>query len=105
MRPFDICNALCYNITVIRSFRHKGLSKLFFRGETKELSASLLARIERRLSALNATKTPHDLNLPGFNFHALTGKPKRYTVHVSGNWCITFSWDEGAVDVDLEDYH
>jgi len=90
---------------MIKSFRHKGLSKLFFRGETRGLPSDLLARIERRLSALNAAKIPQDLNLPGFDFHALVGKPKRYAVHVSGNWCITFSWNEGAIDVDLEDYH
>ena len=54
---------------------------------------------------MNAAKEPQDLNLPGFNFHALAGKPKRFTVHVSGNWCITFGWDNGAIDVDLEDYH
>jgi proteic killer suppression protein len=90
---------------MIKTFRHKNLSKLFFEGETKGLSSDLLARIERRLLALNATKVPQDLNLPGFDFHALAGKLKRYTVHVSGNRCITFGWDEGAVDVDLEDYH
>jgi proteic killer suppression protein len=90
---------------MIKTFRHKKLAALFLRGETKGLASDLLARIERRLSALNAAKVPNDLNLPGFNFHALAGKPKRYTVHVSGNWCITFGWDEGAVDVDLEDYH
>jgi len=90
---------------MIKTFRHKGLSKLFLKGDTRGLSFDLLARIERRLSALNAAKVPQDLNLPGFNFHGLVGKPKRYTIHVSGNWCITFGWDDGAVDVDLEDYH
>ena len=90
---------------MIKTFRHKGLEKLFLKGEVKGLPPSLLARIERRLSALNAAKIPQDLNLPGFDFHALAGKPKRYTVHVSGNWCITYGWDEGAVDVDFEDYH
>ena len=78
---------------------------MFFTGETIGLPYDLLARIERRLSALNASKVPQDMNLPGFNFHTLSGKPKRYTVHVSGNWCITFGWDDGAIDVDLEDYH
>ena len=90
---------------MIRTFRHEKLGALFLKGETKGLPSDLLARIERKLSALNAAKTPQDLNLPGFNFHALVGKPKRYTVHVSGNWCITFGWDEGAVDVDFQDYH
>ena len=105
MRIIDICNGLCYIYFVIKTFRHKSLSKLFFSGETKGLPSDLIARIERRLSALNAAIVPQDMNLPGFNFHGLEGKPKRWAVHVSGNWCVTFGWDEGAVDVDLEDYH
>ena len=90
---------------MIKTFRHKRLSKLFLQGDTKGLPLDLLERIERRLSALSAARVPQDLNLPGFNFHALAGKPKRYAIHVNGNWCITFGWDDGAVDIDLEDYH
>jgi hypothetical protein len=42
-------------------------------------------------------------NLPGYDFHGLHGKPKRYTVHVSGPWCVTFEFEEGdAWRVDLE---
>lgn len=50
---------------------------------------------------------PEYLNLPGFNFHALRGyKPKRYTVHVNGPWCITFEFLDGnAYAVDFENYH
>jgi len=46
------------------------------------------------------------MNVPGFRFHALRGRPLRYSVRVSGNWRITFEWEEGhLVRVDLEDYH
>jgi toxin HigB-1 len=45
------------------------------------------------------------MHLPGFNFHALRGKPKRYSVHVNGP-CITFEFEKGdAWRVDLEQYH
>jgi proteic killer suppression protein len=46
-------------------------------------------------------------NIPGLRFHPLRGRDKgRYAVDASGNWRITFGWDnEDAVDVDLEDYH
>lgn len=44
--------------------------------------------------------------VPGFDFHALRGKPQRYTIHVNGPWCITFEWQDGtALRVDLEQYH
>jgi proteic killer suppression protein len=47
-----------------------------------------------------------DLAVPGFDFHPLKGKPKRYSLHVSGAWRITFEWiDADACRVDLEQYH
>jgi toxin HigB-1 len=59
-----------------------------------------------RLNTLDDAHKPDDLNVPGFNFHKLRGKPIRYTIHVNGPWCITFEWDgEDAVRVDLEQYH
>jgi len=46
------------------------------------------------------------MNVPGYDFHALKGRPRRYTVHINCPWCITFAWYEtDAVEVDLEQYH
>jgi len=46
------------------------------------------------------------MNIPGWNFHGLEGKPKRFSVSVNGNWRITFEWEgEDANHVHLEDYH
>jgi toxin HigB-1 len=60
-----------------------------------------------RLEALDDASTAADMNVPGFDFHALKGhKPTRYTVHVNGPWCITFEFLDGdAFRVDLEQYH
>ena len=56
--------------------------------------------------AIDIAKTPEALNVPGFDFHGLQGKPKRYSVHVNGPWCITFEWQgEKAVKLDFENYH
>ena len=91
---------------MIRSFRHKGLAELFRSGTSAKVDATLWERIVRRLDALNAATAPGDMNLPGFDFHALRGKPKRYSVHVNGPWWITFEFAEGdAWRVDLEQYH
>ena len=91
---------------MIRTFRHRGLKELFERGNTSRIEKRLHARIIRRLDYLDAARAPKDMNVPGFNFHKLHGKPVRYTVHVNGPWCITFSFDDGdAFDVDLENYH
>ena len=54
----------------------------------------------------DASVKPEDMNLPGFGFHGLQGKPKRYAVTASANYRMTFGWEgEDAVAVDLEDYH
>lgn len=63
-------------------------------------------RILERLDALDAAERPEDMDLPGFDFHALKGKPKRYTTHVNGPWCVTFEFERGdACRVNFEQYH
>ena len=91
---------------MIRTFRHRGLKALFEKGKTSRVQKRLQMRIIRRLDYLDAARVPEDMNLPGFNFHRLQGKPVRYTVHVNGPRCITFAFDDGdAFDVDLENCH
>jgi toxin HigB-1 len=91
---------------VIKSFRHKGLKALFLTGRSAKVVPALQERCLRRLDALNQASAPEDMNIPGFDFHALRGKPTRYTVHVSGPWCITFEFEKAdAWRVDLEQYH
>ena len=47
------------------------------------------------------------MNLPGFRLHQLTGQLRGfYAVSVSGNWRVTFRFEDGnVVDVDYVDYH
>jgi proteic killer suppression protein len=56
---------------------------------------------------LNVAAPLGEIDLPGFDFHALKGqRPERYTIHVNGPWCITFEFDGKDVHaVDLEQYH
>jgi proteic killer suppression protein len=95
-----------YKQTVIKTFRSRVLRAFWTKGDASKLSPELVERLRRRLDALNAATVPADVNLPGFDFHRLRGKPVRYTVHVNGPWCVTFEWQrEDAVAVDLENYH
>jgi proteic killer suppression protein len=92
---------------VIRTFRHKGLAELFETGRSAKVDAKLHRRLLIRLDRLNAARRPEEMNLPGFDFHALRGfDPVRFTVHINGPWCVTFVFDgEDAVGVDLVQYH
>ena len=105
-QSFDRCQLTGYSSIMIRSFRHKGLKELYETGRSAKVRADLRERCLRRLDALNAAKDVSKLNVPGFEFHGLEGKPKRYSIHVNGPFCITFEWIEGdAWRVDLENYH
>jgi proteic killer suppression protein len=91
---------------MIRSFRHVGLKALFETGSSAKVRVDLQKRALRRLDVIDKVVALPELDLPGFSFHRLRGKPTRYSVHVNGPWCITFEWDgEEAVRVDLEQYH
>ena len=91
---------------MIRSFQHKGLSELFQKGRTPKIDSKMHDRCLERLDALNAATNPGQMNVPGFDFHGLRGKPKRYSVHVNGPWCITFEFEDGdAFRVDFVNYH
>lgn len=48
-----------------------------------------------------------DIRLPGYDLHELKGdRQGTWSIKVSGNWRITFSFEDGEVyDVNLEDYH
>ena len=91
---------------MIKSFRHKGLRELFETGKSRKVRPDLSARALRRLDALDAAALTSELNIPGFGFHALKGRQKRYALWVNGPWRITFEWQDGdAYQVDLEQYH
>lgn len=91
---------------MIKNFTSKALRKFTETGDASKLPVQNPDRIRRILAALDAASTPEAMNLPGFRFHGLQGKPKRYAVDASGNYRITFGFDgQDAIDVDIEDYH
>ena len=86
---------------------HRGLERLFEKGDRRRVSPGLTAKAERVLARLDQATDPRDMNLPGFRLHALKGDLAGYwAVRVSGNWRIVFRFDGRDVrDVDLIDYH
>jgi hypothetical protein len=77
----DTCIVTRYNLSVIKSFRHKGVRSFFRRGQ--------------------------DMNVPGWKLHPVKGNLNgRWSVWVGGNWRLTFAFDgDDAVLVDYQDYH
>lgn len=92
---------------MIRSVRHRGLKRLIERNDKSGLSAGHLPRIMDIVANLNIAKNPNDMNVPGYQFHALKGTYKGFwSVRVSGNFRLVFRMENGdAYDLDLVDYH
>jgi proteic killer suppression protein len=92
---------------VIRTFRHKGVKRFFEKSDVRGVGAERADRLRRILDRLDAAAKPDDMNIPGLQFHGLSGKRKgTYAVSISGNWRLTFQMVGGEVlDVDMEDYH
>lgn len=92
---------------MIKSFRHKGLRRLFETGVASGVQASHARRLRLQLAALDTARTVEDMDIPGFRLHALKGAMQgRWSITVSGNWRITFEFRDGnAYVLDYEDYH
>ena len=91
---------------MIRTFKSKPLADLFQSGKTAKIDQRMHKRISVRLDAINEAVEIVEINVPGYNFHSLSGNPTRYSIHVNGPWCITFEFKGGDVfNVDFEQYH
>jgi len=92
---------------MIKSFRHKGLRKLFETGNTSGVQASHIKRLRMQLAALDTAQSVEDMDIPGFRLHQLKGQMRgRWSITVNGNWQLTFEFQDGnAYVLDYEDYH
>jgi proteic killer suppression protein len=92
---------------VIKSFKHKGLKKLYMTGSRKGVQPEHTNRLRLILARLDASQSPQDMSLPGLYLHPLKGEFTGFwAVSVSGNWRVIFRFeDNNAVDVNYIDYH
>lgn len=90
---------------MIRSFKHKGLAKFFKSGSIAGIQAAHAKRLI--LGRLNAASGAKDMNLPGLRLYELSGSRSGvWSVTVSGNWRVTFRFEDGDAEiVNYEDYH
>jgi len=60
-----------------------------------------------QLAALDTAQSIEDIDVPGFRLHPLKGEMRgRWAISVSGNWRLTFEFQDGnAYVLDYEDYH
>jgi proteic killer suppression protein len=92
---------------MIESFKHRGLKRLFLKGDRSKISASQIDKVELILADLDAAESLAHLRRPGYRLHQLQGRLEgHYAVMVSGNWRVIFRFEGGkASDIDPVDYH
>ena len=92
---------------MIRSFKHRGLKRLYEHGDRRGIRPDLFDTVERILMVLDAATTPQALDIPRYRLHPLKGDLKGlWSVTVRANWRIVFRFEgTDAVDVELIDYH
>ena len=92
---------------MIRSFKHRGLKRLYESGDPRGIRPDLVNTIQEILTVLDEAVTPLELGLPGYRLHPLKGDRRGFwSVTVRANWRIIFRFDGAdAFDVELIDYH
>jgi len=94
-------------IPMIHSFKHRGLRRLYEKGDRSKVNPLQVDKIELILADLDAAETVNHLRQPGYRLHQLQGRLSGfYAIDVSGNWRVIFRFAAGkASDIDLMDYH
>lgn len=92
---------------MIKSFRHSGLQQFFESGSKAGIQPNHASKLHRQLGRLDASQSPQDMNIPGWNLHPLKGDlAGHWAVSVSGNWRLIFVFEgTDAVLIDYADYH
>jgi proteic killer suppression protein len=91
---------------MIRSIRHKGLTRLFENDDPSGVNPEHVAKLRNILGTPHAAPTVAHMDMPGFHLHALKGKLTGFwAVTVRANWRVIFRFDGDAEDVDYVDYH
>ena len=69
------CDMLRFG-SMIESFRHKGLRRLYEEEDRRSLPPEMVGRIQVLFAALDAAKAIEDLHRPSFRLHPLKGELK-----------------------------
>jgi proteic killer suppression protein len=91
---------------MIRSFKCKKTERLF-NGVRVPAFSGFRRLAEKRLRILDASETLAALRaLPSNRFEALSGdRTGSYSIRVNMQWRVCFTWNEGAHEVEIVDYH
>ena len=91
---------------MIKSFSDKEAEKIYNGIRSKKLPMDIQEGARKKLKMLNNAADVDDLrNPPGNRFEALSGRSGVFSIRINVQWRVTFSWNDGAENVKIEDYH
>ncbi len=64
---------MLYDISMIKTFKHKGLRKFFENGNLARIQPGHRQKLRLRLIALDTATCIEDMNTPGWSLHCLKG--------------------------------
>ena len=63
---------------MIRSFKHRGLKRLYERDDRSGIRPDILETVERIMTVLDTATTPQALDIPRYRLHPLKGDLKGF---------------------------
>ena len=90
---------------MIKSVKGKEAEKIYNGLRSAKLPGNIQDTARRRLKYLNNAVNLEDLRVPPSNhFEALNSRSGVYSIRINIQWRITFTWNDGAENVRIEDY-
>jgi len=91
---------------MIKSFKHKGLKKFFYKGDISGINSNHAKKLRFILRRFNNACFIKDLDVSGYRLHTYTNMENTWSIDVSGNYRILFQFIDGhAFIVDYLDPH
>ena len=92
---------------MIKRFKCNETEKIWQGKVSRKLPHNIQNVARRKLRMLNNVVDLKDLRVPPANrLEALKGnRIGQHSIRINQQWRICFIWDEGAVDVEIVDYH
>ena len=89
-----------------KSFKDKNTENFYNRQPVKKFSG-IERQALKRLRILDSSPTLEALAcLPSNRLESLKGDRKgQYSIRINHQWRVCFKWDDGALDVEITDYH
>ena len=86
---------------MIRSFKHRGLKRLYEHDDRSGIRPDLLDKVERIITALDSATALQALDIPGYRLHPLKGEWRGFWSVTVGRIGVSFFASKGPMPLTL----